>query len=111
MNMVKIDNSSNIAEIGYDGASQTLHIRFLSGGLYQYDQVPVVLHMQLMAAKSKGHYLSKHVKNNPNFPCRKLDEVFEYEKETEVLVRATSVEPQHNIGHGIVDTSKLPKQE
>lgn len=117
--MVKIDNSSNIAEIGYDEPSQVLRVRFNTGLLYQYEKVPTVLHMQLMTAKSKGHYFSKHVRNNTNFPCKLVDEgslkVDVTGSKEEVLAAfksiAQPVYQQKNVGHGIVDTEALKKNE
>jgi len=66
--------SSNIASIGYDEQTQTMEIRFTTSQLYQYEHVPVVLHMQLMAAHSKGQYFSRNIKNNPAFPCKLVKE-------------------------------------
>ena len=33
-------SSSNIASLGYDAATQTLQVEFLSGSIYQYFDVP-----------------------------------------------------------------------
>ena len=78
MKYVKIESSSNVDAIGYDEQTQTLEVRYLGKGgigpLYRYEQVPAVLHMQLMAAHSKGQYLAQHVKKNPNFKCTLITE-------------------------------------
>lgn len=55
-------DSSNIASIGYDEASQTLEIEFLNGGVYQYFDVPKQIHNSIMAADSQGQYLAQNIK-------------------------------------------------
>ncbi len=55
-------DSSNIEQIGYDGDAQELHVRFLSGALYVYSDVPQVVFDELMAAPSKGSHLNRVVK-------------------------------------------------
>ena len=52
--------SSNIASIGYDYG--TLHIRFHSGGLYQYVNVPPLIYKNLMTASSHGKYYIANIK-------------------------------------------------
>lgn len=59
MKMIPVQ-SSNIASIGYE--SGTMHIRFHSGGLYTYSDVPEFLYMELMSAASKGRYFHAHIK-------------------------------------------------
>jgi len=54
--------SSNIAEIGYDEASETLEIQFLNGSVYQYFDVPVTIFEGIMNPGSKGEYLAQYVK-------------------------------------------------
>lgn len=54
--------SSNIASIGYDQASQTLEVEFLNGGVYQYFGVPLNIYQGIMAASSHGEYLAQHIK-------------------------------------------------
>ena len=53
-------SSSNIAEIGYEGT--TLYVRFRSGSLYAYYNVPESVFRELMLASSHGRYLDSHVK-------------------------------------------------
>ena len=55
-------DSSNIATIGYDVDSQTLEIEFLSGGVYQYFDVPEQIYEDIMSADSAGKYLNTNVK-------------------------------------------------
>lgn len=55
--------SSNIASVGYDEATQTLEVEFLSGAIYQYYNVPVNMFDQLMKEPSKGRFLNAYIKN------------------------------------------------
>ena len=55
--------SSNIASVGYDETTQTLEIEFLNGSIYQYYNLPINMHEQLMQAQSKGKFLNIYIKN------------------------------------------------
>lgn len=55
--------SSNLASVGYDTATQTLEIEFLSGWVYQYYNVPENLYEQLMRAGSKGRFFHQYIRN------------------------------------------------
>ena len=55
--------SSNVASVGYDSATQTLEVEFLSGAVYQYYNVPENMYDQLIKASSKGRFLHTHIKN------------------------------------------------
>ena len=55
--------STNISSIGYDAATETLEIEFLSSAIYQYFNVPLNMHEQLMQAGSKGKFLHIYIKN------------------------------------------------
>ena len=57
-------DSSTIADVGYDEASMTLEVGFRNGAVYQYFDVPQSLYQELMAASSKGAFLSSQIKNN-----------------------------------------------
>lgn len=59
MNMISV-SSSDIASIGYEGS--TLHIRFNSGGLYAYYNVPASVYNGLMGAGSHGKYFHANIK-------------------------------------------------
>ena len=54
--------SSNIHSIGYDGT--TLYVRFHSGGLYEYLNVPEHIYQGLMSASSHGKYLHAFIKGH-----------------------------------------------
>ena len=63
--------SRDLAAVGYDPETQTLRIKFLSGGLFDYYKVPPEVHAGLMAASSHGTYFSAHIKKQP-YQFRKL---------------------------------------
>lgn len=56
-------DSSNIEAIGYEDASQELHVLFLSGGHYVYSNVPPEIFDEFMNAASKGSFLNREIKN------------------------------------------------
>ena len=56
--------SSDIASVGYENG--TLHVRFHSGGLYEYNNVPVSLYNGLMSAASRGQYFHAHIRGRYN---------------------------------------------
>lgn len=56
--------STHVASVGYDNSAQTLEVEFLSGGIYQYFDVPPAVFDDLMAAESVGTYLTANVKNS-----------------------------------------------
>lgn len=56
MEMVAIEGSSNILQIGYDSAAQVLRVDFRSGDNWEYTPVAAKDHAALMAAESKGAY-------------------------------------------------------
>lgn len=55
--------SSNISTVGYDSATETLEVEFLSGSVYQYYNVPQNMYDKLMTAGSKGRFLNAYIKN------------------------------------------------
>lgn len=55
--------SSSLASVGYDPASQTLDVEFRHGGHYRYFQVPASSHEALMAASSKGRFFVAEIRN------------------------------------------------
>lgn len=60
-------NSSNIDLIGYDPNSMVLEIAFLSGGTYQYFNVPKSIFEGIMSAASHGSYFHQHVKDKYSY--------------------------------------------
>lgn len=57
-----VQNSSNIAEIGYDGNTSTLEVMFLNNAIYQYFDVPKHIYDELMQSESYGKYLAQNIK-------------------------------------------------
>lgn len=64
-------SSSNVAELGYDENSQQLYVRFVSGSLYRYSNVPVYEYEALDNAPSIGSYLNRNFKNV--YPYERLE--------------------------------------
>lgn len=58
-------SSSNVQEIGYDEANQTLYVRFFNNSLYSYQGVPIAEFYELQNASSVGGYLSRNIKKGP----------------------------------------------
>jgi len=61
MRMISV-NSSNVAAVGYDEASETLQVAFNNGGMYQYFDVPQSVFEGLRDADSVGGYLAAQIK-------------------------------------------------
>lgn len=55
-------SSSTVASIGYNSGNMILEVEFLSGGLYEYYNVPEYLFSDFMDAPSKGQFLDQHIK-------------------------------------------------
>jgi hypothetical protein len=61
MKMIQV-SSSNLSAVGYDSAKGTMHIRFNSGHLYAYYNVPENVYRELMNAGSHGSYFNSFIK-------------------------------------------------
>ncbi|MET8542630.1 KTSC domain-containing protein [Kitasatospora sp. NPDC004799] len=61
MDLVPVQ-SSNLAAVGYESNEGVLEVHFKNGAVYQYLNVPVLVHQGLMVASSKGGYLDRFVK-------------------------------------------------
>lgn len=59
--------SSNIEAIGHDPATNTLRVRFRSGGTYDFHHVSVEKHQKLMASESKGKHFQTHIRHHHDF--------------------------------------------
>jgi hypothetical protein len=55
-------NSSDIASIGYDDASETLEIEFKATGVYRYFSVPKNVHDEFARTPSPGKFFLQHIK-------------------------------------------------
>lgn len=60
MEKIKIENSSNVEQIGYENG--TLLVSFKNGTHYNYYDVPKQLFEDLKKAESKGKFLNENVK-------------------------------------------------
>jgi hypothetical protein len=56
--------SSNIKSVGYDPATKTLEVEFLSGSLYRHEDVPQHVYDEFMAADSNGRSVGSHYNYN-----------------------------------------------
>ena len=63
-------NSSSISSAGYSAELATLEIEYLNGTLYQYFAVPSSVFESLLAAESKGVFVTKFVKGR--YPYRRI---------------------------------------
>jgi len=59
--------SSSLHSVGYD--NEVLEVRFHSGGVYRYFEVPAQLFHQLLAAESKGRFFNHHIRDNYGCIC------------------------------------------
>lgn len=59
--------STDIRSVGYDFATATLEIEFLSGGIYQYSNVPEAMFKRLISFPHPGTYFSRFIKDF--YPC------------------------------------------
>lgn len=64
--MMRVD-SSMFTELGYDNTHKSLVVRFTSGALYQYFEVPEYLWNDMQAADSMGSYFSKNIREEYRF--------------------------------------------
>lgn len=62
MNMTPVE-SSQIHSVGYDPESKRLHVKFHSGGTYEYHGVEPATHDGLMKADSVGKFFHANVRN------------------------------------------------
>ena len=57
-------SSSNIRAVGYDEANSSMHVKFNSGSLYEYRNIPYYIYEGMLSATSVGRYFHSHVKNS-----------------------------------------------
>lgn len=62
--------SSDLKSVGYEATSALLEIEFRSGGIYQYDGVPMDIYQGLMTAPSHGSFFHAYIKGR--FPYRRI---------------------------------------
>lgn len=54
--------SSNIQAVGYDPATSTIQVQFMSGSTFSYAGVPQETYDGLMASASKGKFFFNEIK-------------------------------------------------
>jgi hypothetical protein len=55
-------DSTSIQTVGYVEEAFELHVEFVSGGYYVYENVPPATYEELLAADSLGAYLNTQIK-------------------------------------------------
>jgi hypothetical protein len=63
--------STVISSYEYDPLSSVLTVRFVSGIIYEYLDVPLEVFKDMKASYSKGVYLNKFIK--PNYGYKKIE--------------------------------------
>ena len=64
--------SSQVAAMGWE--NDVLVVRFTTGAVYAYSNVPYKVFKEIKEASSVGHALNENLKNNPEYPYVKLTE-------------------------------------
>ena len=66
VSMVRM-SSSSIAAAGYDHRRHALRLRYVSGVMYDYLDVPVSVFEELLEAPSKGRFVNWYIKPRYRF--------------------------------------------
>ena len=66
--------SKMLAAVAYNADWHHLYLRFCSGDVYCYREVPVERYEELLAADSKGQYCRQHILNR--FPYDRIRRAF-----------------------------------
>ena len=69
MRRYRVDSSA-IRGVGYDEASRTLELEFVTGAVYDYDGVPPEEVLGLLEADSRGRYFDDHIRGP--YPYRRV---------------------------------------
>lgn len=59
--------SSVVASYKYDALTSTLSINFVSGMVYDYQQVPEQVYLEMKASGAKGIYFNQNIKGKYSF--------------------------------------------
>ena len=62
--------SSSIASAGYSAEGSTLELEYRNGSVYQYFAVPKSVFDSLLAAESKGTFVSERIRGH--YPYRRV---------------------------------------
>jgi hypothetical protein len=65
--------STTISTVAYDSVCERLQLEFCSGAIYEYWDVPDVVHQSLLRAHSKGTYFNQTIRGR--FRYRRMDMV------------------------------------
>lgn len=65
--LIKQVKSSNVSQVGYDENKKVLRVFFLSGGIYDYLDVPREVFDTVVNAKSVGKTINSVIKSNYEF--------------------------------------------
>ena len=60
-------NSAAIQSVGYNDRKDKLHIVFTNGSRYVYNDVPVIIALQLVAADSIGKFFNRNIRGIYSF--------------------------------------------
>lgn len=69
MQRVLVD-STTLASAGHDARSAILELRFRSGAVYQYFDVPDWVYWSLLGAPSKGVYFNQNIRGRYRYQRR-----------------------------------------
>jgi hypothetical protein len=61
MNVTAVE-STTLSTIAYDDARNLLQLKFGSGAIYEYFDVPAAVHADLLRASSKGTYFNRMIR-------------------------------------------------
>jgi hypothetical protein len=64
--------STTLASVAYDEASELMQLEFRSRAIYQYFDVPSAVHAALLDAPSKGSYFNRVIRGSFRY-CRVSD--------------------------------------
>jgi KTSC domain-containing protein len=56
--------SNTLRTVGYDTGRQLLQIEFQNRSIYQYFEVPQLVHEELIQASSKGAYFNRSIRSH-----------------------------------------------
>jgi hypothetical protein len=83
--------SRAVVSAGYDAVSGTLELEFLSGRIYQYEDVPASAYAWLLRTRSKGTYVSRMI--NGQYSYRDVTPRLEDLGDLLAKLRASLVDP------------------
>ena len=70
MQRISTESTALIA-IGYEDITQRLQIEFQDGRIYEYSDVPAVVHRALLSSASKGRFFNNRIRGHFCFAVAK----------------------------------------